>query len=82
MKWISVKDRLPDPYVPVLCYIDPESLRDHDKKYRPCKTSYRYDSNEGYRALYPEREDSKDINMTWDTYDKITHWMPLPEKPQ
>lgn len=67
-EWISVKDRLPDDYVPVLVYvkhIDGKRtvvLVDHIISYtNGCKTW-------------------AEIDKTWKY--SATHWMPLPEPPK
>lgn len=69
MDWISVKDRLPEERVRVLTI---------DSRF-PESVEYRID----YIILF---EDPKEPYI-WarrlvDEYDKVTHWIPLPEPPK
>lgn len=73
MEWISVKDRLPDFLTKVLCL---------DAKGEIVIAKL---------ATINASEDSngKKINHEWfervsyqEYYENITHWMPLPEKPE
>jgi hypothetical protein len=65
-KWISVKDRLPEPYEDVLvCMYLP--FRERNKQV--VTLSYYLGDDEGY--FFEE-----------DTDSRVTHWMPLPEPPE
>lgn len=69
MKWISVKDRLPEPHCVVLAYGEGEvgvaSFQKLQKDWL------------GGGAIW------LDVSQTWwDPNPEITHWMPLPEPPK
>ena len=68
-EWISVKDRLPDKNGEYLCrWINKDvSNADYESTY----------GSFGYWFNFWEDE-YKD----WISYDGITHWMPLPQKPK
>lgn len=63
-KWISVKERLPEPFVSVLVHIPEEEPlpQVHEGYITPDGT--------WCSVLYVE------------TYDRVAHWMPLPEPPK
>ena len=65
-KWISVKDRMPEPFKDVLVCIDWSRIR---KEKRIVTVSYYLGDDEGY--FFEE-----------DTDGRVTHWMPLPELPE
>lgn len=63
-KWISVKERLPEPFVSVLVHIPEEEPlpQVHEGYITPDGT--------WCSVLYVE------------TYDRVAHWMPMPEMPE
>jgi hypothetical protein len=68
MEWISAKDRLPQEFVNVLCFIPDQyifmgSLRPHEDVGESKWEEQHYG--------YPSH-----------ALDAVTHWMPLPEPPQ
>lgn len=63
MKWISVKDRLPEVNQRVLVW-----LKDDDEAYKA-----KYESENWFDPLPCSC-------CCW--MGKVTHWMPLPEKPE
>lgn len=63
-KWISVKERLPEPFVSVLVHIpEEEPLPQVHEGYITPDGTWR-------SVLYVE------------TYERVTHWMHLPEPPE
>lgn len=78
MKWISVKDELPEPYTMVLIYDESmaktdaynEKLDEGIKRPHGVRLGYYINSIE---QLRPEGANGKDF--------PITHWMPLPLPP-
>ncbi len=79
MKWISVKDELPEAGHFVLCTYDDaidywhQLIKEHDGGGKP-------KMNNGYvvRQLVPENVPK---GVTW-ADEGVTHWMPLPEPPK
>ena len=72
MKWIAVKDKLPEDQTEVLVYYRSrnELLRNSDMEYK---------INAG---MYFETDNYWNIDTSdWDN-ETPTHWMPLPEPPQ
>ena len=67
-EWISVKDRLPPPYTPVLTY------RQSFGKNPP------YTKVDQMVLLYGDDKVWTDDLGTWKTV--VTHWMPLPQPPK
>jgi hypothetical protein len=67
-EWISVKDRLPEPDVNVLCY----SRADYIEGYY-CSTS---------KIFKPEIEDAGYMNNDNEMVIDVSHWMPLPSPPK
>ena len=75
-EWVSVEERLPEDdtseykaQIAVLVLTDRESIKIKKRTYHPGRVYY--------GKFYPERWD-------WGTFndDRITHWMPLPERPK
>jgi len=76
-EWISVKDRLPEPFVDVLVWC--ENLA-QDYAQLEC-----FRVGEFYAAIdrFCVWEDGKPSSFRTDRfYGKVTHWMPLPEPPK
>ena len=77
MKWINIKDKLPEPDVSVLCIAKDSSGTEVMRVY------YMYDEEKQKYYGSPDkplfREDCQD-NFRWETND-VTYWMPLPERP-
>ena len=74
MKWISVEDKMPEPYDWVLVF---EKRLGTDE---PSPISIAQFS-EKWENLYRERAAYDDL--MWDIdVSSITHWMPLPEGPE
>lgn len=77
-EWISVKDRLPDPYVFVLVF---EFIKD-----QPSPMSIARWERDRWNGL-GDQEDGSEYNAFWIDlfwgidWANITHWMPLPEAP-
>lgn len=69
MEWISVKDKLPEFDVDVLVLV-----KEPQKKY------IKYDSRMKVSHCYSWSENPDDIG--WYVTGTITHWMPLPDKPE
>ncbi len=83
MDWISVKDRLPKPRVEVLVHIDNEWTRERALNnldyYSSMYVSYMC------HALQLNEQDGRFYEngpIKWNTINKVTHWMPLPEAPK
>lgn len=91
-EWISVKDRLPEKVIPVMCYginsygkgrtlrgmYIPEKAVEADSE-NECSE---YDeSTDEYWELpgWVERNEYDETN--WYIEHEVTHWMPLPEAP-
>ncbi len=74
MEWISVKDRLPKEYEPVLV------------TYKSSSSVGRKWCSDGLATIDKCKIwhwwDSGDIGDEVDEENKITHWMPLPEPPK
>lgn len=68
-KWISVEDRLPDKYTPVLCC----------RKYVGVADILEYGLVHGKMCFYYFDEDGFVVEAT---NPDVTHWMPLPEPPK
>lgn len=66
-KWISVKDKLPEPRVEVLVYIQPKNK----EQPHPAFISLDFLEHGGYWA---------ESTQPWEY--EATHWMPLPEPPK
>lgn len=70
MKWISVKDNMPDVGVPVW-----GALRHwHTKNYRYAEIKRVDESDCDFRTV----DDNSEISYDWN----VTHWMNLPESPK
>lgn len=71
MKWISVKDRLPEDDEKYLIY--PPMWGNYVVEFWP------YDDHNGIKknSFYLESEYNEITNL-----ENVTHWMPLPDKPQ
>ena len=69
MKWISVKERLPEKNGEYLCRWTNKSVSDAE-----------YESTYGSFGYWFEFWE--DEYKEWISYDGITHWMPLPEPPK
>ena len=77
VKWISVKDRLPDKEDEYLCISEDfiyifEFAKDLYKV-----DKYSFDNRKGKSGFY-------EFDREWGYYEKerVTHWMPLPELPK
>ena len=81
MKWINVKDRLPDFDVPVLCNV---AYLNFNKEYYYLSVFKRHNDIEGWLwyqwSGYGDLREKSNYDDC-DDYD-ITHWMPLPEPPK
>jgi len=67
MKWISVEDDLPAPYVDVFIYPRPE---------------YMYTVFDGWIDTNGNWETGwEDSHQTYEERPVVTHWMPIPENP-
>lgn len=67
-RWISVKDRLPEKYIQVLCYgFEPSNIHDDGL---PFKT-----------GIFNGKEWISD-HFCESSYIQVTHWMPLPIAPE
>ena len=80
VKWISIKDRLPEKDGNYLCYLECGAV---------CEAAF--DStiaSKGEEFPFGEwvgvyNSDTRDFtDRYWEEYDAITHWMPLPEPPK
>ena len=73
MKWISVLEKMPEPYIGVLCFVKSETLKDFPEDGSQF-VGYFSDSGKRWSCVYGDG---------WIPYSKeeITHWMPLPEPP-
>lgn len=65
-EWISVEDRLPPNYIPVLCYI-PSLSSSMWQTVHECHIGA---DGEWHLATAPAYR------------EEVTHWMPLPEPPE
>ena len=68
-EWISVKDRLPEPCIDVLCYFPIT-----DKNWKDCYPER--------IAIGELRVDEKSFMFYGDEDAMPTHWMPLPNPPK
>jgi hypothetical protein len=68
MKWISVKDRLPEYYTNVLVYCTSQFYSGYFKS-----TAWR--ANDGGKDIWT-------ITASDNIIDNVTHWMPLPQPPK
>jgi hypothetical protein len=77
-KWISVKDRMPEPYDSVLVYSNCHLNKD-------CcwHVAFYSDGNDEWliQLDYPENS-FKEKNLGAVSISLVTHWMPLPEPPE
>lgn len=73
MEWISVKDKLPDHKEIVLCIGDGHraSMAEYQQGYK---------RHQGMFARYVDQVPEDRILLIY--YNKVTHWMPLPNPPQ
>ncbi len=69
LRWVSVKDRLPDEYVEVL-YFAVDDMGVHE-----IMTGHREKGKWTHCCLFYSTKILNDIV-------KVTHWMPLPEAPE
>ena len=68
-KWISVKDRLPEPNTEVLVYIKyPQPVLVLDRDIR---------KKDDIKKLFFDGEEFAPFD-----YGKLSYWMPLPQKPE
>lgn len=74
MKWISVKDQLPEDGQDVLIFIDDFCIAQYI--FTPAKTTGRK-----HIKHHPEK---REFDVQWRIFDAedVTHWMPLPEPPE
>lgn len=69
-EWISVKDKLPEPYTSVL-------------RHPSCEIGYGSEYTAYYDAVDNKfHVDCEDSFTTWESVVLVTHWMPLPEPPK
>lgn len=73
MEWISVKDRLPDPYE--FCYIGIE------RKGSIKRLVGYYSIHTGYSVCKFYMTRQPQAGFAFLSRDVVTHWMPLPEPP-
>ncbi len=79
MEWISIKDQIPEPGIEVILLASKKEdwIYDGDKKH------YQNKQFIGYLGKYS----SDDVSCVFGdgfvpfVIEEITHWMPLPEKP-
>lgn len=81
-QWISVKDRLPEPYDFVLVFADNKGINEP----KPMSIARIEINNENWEfvnrsPLMPNYGVYMDIEHDMDS-DDVTHWMPLPEPPK
>ncbi len=76
-EWISVKDKYPAPEQWVLAY---GNHHHHDGKYKSAVCLYDYCLKDGFATHYFELLTSG-CTCCDDYLKEVTHWMPLPEKP-
>jgi len=97
MKWISVKNKLPDPEKPVLVFVqnvyEGKLTRRLRAFYAPkytieqgaCEDEYNgYEYNEekdNYYLCEGWYENNEFDEVNWKIDGDVTHWMPLPEPP-
>lgn len=77
MEWISVKDRLPEPYIFVLVYEHRED--------QPSPTSIARWEGDEWNGLGEDDEEDNAFysDLFWGiSWRNITHWMPLPSPPK
>ena len=72
MKWISVKERLPEEYVPVLAF-GIYSMSGDQRSDEPIISLVEYKGKN--KDYWPQEYDAFGLI-------KVTHWMPLPDKPK
>lgn len=79
MKWISIKDRLPERDVLVLVHYA-EFITKQDSEWEWGKDACRY----AVAKFSSEFEDwlFENSDCEWDVIATPTHWMPLPEPPK
>ncbi len=78
MYWLSIKDKLPEPYIFVLVYSQMPGTNE------PCPITIARWNGEKWETLCNEEENNACAkgNLFWATdSSEITHWMPLPESP-
>lgn len=77
-EWVSVKDRLPDPYEKVLVRLDHWSGVDTYLAF--------YDTERGwcdYGGYFEDGTNNDGEPLTYETVGvNVTHWIPLPEPPK
>lgn len=80
MKWISVKDRLPDKYIDILVF---DGINIYTASYKEgYETSNLFDINKGiffYSNAFGEYIGGHECDE-WAI--PVTHWMPLPKPPK
>lgn len=71
MDWISVKDRLPEQFEPVMVYAKSTSVQGGAITFvGACKNGFWFIQNSEAALGYP--------NLQYE----VTHWMPLPQQPK
>lgn len=78
MKWISVKDRLPDDEQWVMAYGSMEYPKDPDIFIRSCKYYSQTPKNKDYIRAEECWAIEIDGLCCYGYMDNVTHWMPLP----
>ena len=68
-EWIDIKDNLPAPHTYVLCYVK-------------SKIGYSYNSYNNIKIKWVTKNliNGKINDKSW--FKEVTHWMPLPKKPE
>lgn len=81
MRWISVKDKLPEQSDSVLAWVVENGYEIEDGRVELCDydSAGFWTSYEGYPLQY---EPNSGLLNKEDVYTYITHWMPLPERPE
>lgn len=72
-EWISVKDRLPEPYQRAIVWVECDKCRKKEFHYHNCLAT-------GYEIHAVNLMTWVDNDWNY-RYSNVTHWMPLPDKP-
>ncbi len=82
MKWISVKDRLPEDKQVVLVYSMNTYSVTFEKLVKPAIFEIRHFHKEGEGEFGRYWDSFRGDRITAFNWTHITHWMPLPEPPK